>query len=396
MNIEPIKTIIKDELNIEEKQKYEMIGEELIRNNNVAVCVLAGGQGTRLGHNGPKGTFIVELKAPKSIFEIQVDSLKRAYDKFGVYTYLYVMTSKENDEETKRFFEDNDYFNYPKDKIAFFVQGEFPLTDRDKNELKDENGKLVLAPNGNGGIFKALEDEKILDRLKENNIKYLVTQNVDNILANPIDAISLGILYSNKAEIGMKSIVKGYPDERVGNIVLKDGKPTVIEYIDFPKDLSEEQDENGELKYKEAHFGVNYLSIELLERISREKLPIHEALKSNEKYGNFIKYEMFIFDGFEKAKNGLVVRVRRENEFAPIKNKEGQDSPKTAIMLYNGKFRQLKHCETSVFMRVLRVLHNIFKIYIKKYCKIVKSCIKYGCEYGKIFGNGNVPNKLIT
>ncbi len=331
--IEPIKTIIKDELSEDEKEKYSLLGKELIANSQVAVCILAGGQGTRLGHNGPKGTFIVPLKEPKSIFQIQVETLLRAYKEFGSYPNLYVMTSKDNDQITKEFFESNNFFGYPKDKIKFFVQGELPLTDRNKNPLN------AMAPNGNGGIFKALEDEGILQEMKDKNIKYLVTQNVDNILANPIDAISIGILKENNAEIGIKSIIKAYPDERVGNTVLKDGRPTVIEYVDFPKNLAEELDENGELKYKEAHFGVNYLSIDLLNRIAEEKLPIHEAYKSNDKYGDFIKYEMFIFDGFEKANNGLVIRVKREDEFAPIKNKEGNDSPETASIMYEEKYK---------------------------------------------------------
>ncbi len=280
---------------------------------------------------------MVPLDKPKSIFQIHIERNLKVYDEFGSYPNIFIMTSKDNDEVTKQYFTDNNYFGYPKDKIEFFVQGEFPLTDRNKNELKDDNGNLILAPNGNGGIFKALEDEGILQEMKEKNIKYLVTQNVDNILANPIDSISLGILSENSAEIGIKSVIKASPEERVGNIVLKDSRPSVIEYTDFSKDLAEELDENGELKYKEAHFGVNYLSIDLLNRIAEEKLPIHEAYKSNEQYGDFIKYEMFIFDGFEKANNGLVIRVKREDEFAPIKNKEGVDSPETAKELYMNK-----------------------------------------------------------
>ncbi len=340
MNIEPIKSIDENSLNEEEYKRYSQIGTEIIRNGKVAVCILAGGQGTRLGHNGPKGTFMVPLNSPKSIFQIQVETLLRAYKDYGTYVYFFVMTSKDNDDITKQFFIDNDFFGYPKDKILFFVQGELPLTDRNKIELKDDSGALIMAPNGNGGIFKALEDEGIIELMKEQNIKYLVSENVDNILANPVDAIALGILEDNKAEIGIKCVNKANPEERVGNTVLKDGRPTVIEYIDFPNDLAEELDQNGELKYKEAHFGVNYFSIDLLNRISEEKLPIHEAYKSNDKYGDFIKYEMFIFDGFEKANNGIVIHVNREDEFAPIKNKEGVDSPETAKKLYNNKYEQ--------------------------------------------------------
>ena len=278
------------------------------------------------------------LDVPKSIFQIQTETLLIAKHIYGIYPNMYIMTSKENDPITKKFFEENNYFDYPKEKIKFFIQGEYPLTDRNKIELKNENGNLEMAPNGNGGIFKALEDEGVLDEMMEQGIKYLVTQNVDNILANPIDVTALGIIEDNNSEIGIKCVVKASPEERVGNTLLKDGRPTVIEYTDFPKDLAEELDDNGELKYKEAHFGVNYFSIDLLNRIADEKLPIHEAYKSNDKYGDFIKYEMLIFDGFEKAKNGVVIRVKREDEFAPIKNKDGVDSPATAVELYNNKY----------------------------------------------------------
>ena len=340
MSIEPIKSIDENSLNEEEHKMYSQIGTEIIKNEQIAVCILAGGQGTRLGHNGPKGTFMVPLDNPKSIFQIQVETLLRAYKEYGTHVYFFVMTSKDNDEITKQFLNDNNYFGYPKDKIKFFVQGELPLTNRNKVELQNEDGSPIMAPNGNGGIFKALEDEGIIDLMKEQNIKYLVTENVDNILANPIDAIALGILEENNSEIGIKCVDKANPEERVGNTVLKDGRPTVIEYTDFPKDLASELDENGELKYKEAHFGVNYFSLNLLNRIAEEKLPIHEAYKSNDKYGDFIKYEMFIFDGFEKANNGIAIHVNRDDEFAPIKNKEGVDSPYTAKELYVKKYKQ--------------------------------------------------------
>ena len=263
--------------------------------------------------------------------------MKKCHEKYGVYLDWYIMTSIQNNEDTNNFFKENNFFGYPKENIVFFVQGELPLTTRNKIEIKDSNGNTVKAANGNGGIFKALEDENILTRMHENNINYLCACNVDNININPIDEFSLGYLIENNFEIGIKSIIKSYPDEKVGNIVLKNGKPSVIEYIDFPEEYRNEKQENGELKYSEAHFGCNYLSIALLDRIADEKLPLHEAYKSNEEYGDYIKYEMFIFDGFEKANSGVVIRVKREDEFAPIKNKEGNDSPETAIKLYESK-----------------------------------------------------------
>ena len=193
MTIEPIIPVVKEDLNEFERSKYDEIGFEAIRNGKLAVCTLAGGQGSRLGFKGPKGAFIVPFKktSPKSIFAIDAEKIKKCYEEYGAYPFWYIMTSKENDKETKFFFEDNEFFDIPKDKIIFFTQGEFPLTKESGEEIIDENGNKVMAANGNGGIFKALEDEGIIKHMKDNGVLYICTCNVDNILVNPIDSISL-------------------------------------------------------------------------------------------------------------------------------------------------------------------------------------------------------------
>ena len=342
MNIEPVKPVIKSELTEQEIKLYKDIGIDYIKNGKVAVCTMAGGQGTRLGHAGPKGTFIVPFTkiAHKSIFEINADVFKKCHKKNGVWPQWYIMTSKENDQKTREFFVENNYFDIPNEKVVFFIQGEFPLVRENGEQVLDENGKIVSAANGNGGIFKALYDEGILKDMEERQIEYLVSCNVDNILINPFDEISIGVLASKKTELGIKSIARTDAKEKVGSIVLKDGKVTVIEYIDMPKELLEAVDDEGKLLCAESHFGCNYISLDLLKRIAEEKLPIHEAHKENDKYGKYIKKEMFIFDGFEKALSSEVIRVKREDEFAPIKNMEGQDSPTTAIDLFQ-KFYNL-------------------------------------------------------
>ncbi len=336
MNIEPITPIVKESLSQEEKQKYESLGAAMLKKNKVAMCTLAGGQGTRLGHKGPKGTFIVPFTKiePMSIFEIDAKKVQKVFENYGVWPFWYIMTSKSNDEETKEFFRQNAFFGIPEENILFFVQGELPLVREDGSKVADANGNEVYAANGNGGIFKALEDEGILFHMQENHVEYICSCNVDNILVNPFDEIAIGVLKENNAELGIKSVAKANAEEKVGNIVLKDGKTTVVEYIDMPIELAKEQDEAGNLKFSESHFGCNYISLRLLKRIADESLPIHEAHKKSEEYGEYIKQEMFIFDGFEMAESACVIRVRREDEFAPIKNKEGVDSPETAIKLY--------------------------------------------------------------
>ena len=344
----PIKVSDKSSLTLEETKNYQKIGEELIKNQRVAVCTMAGGQGSRLGHEGPKGTFMVPLKVPKSIFQIATEHMLGAYKKYGVYINWYIMTSEENDEVTRKYFAENHYFGYAK-YIQFCKQGQLPLTDFNGNILLQKKDKVFKAANGNGGIFKALGDNGILEELKEKRIEYLVTCNVDNILINPLDSIMFGTIKDKNVELGIKSIIKRSPQEPVGVCCLKNGKPTVIEYIDLPKELAEAKNEDGSLKFGEVHFGCNYLSTKLLEKIVNEKLPYHSAKKKNkyiDEKGNLvtsddvnsIKYEMFIFDGFEKADSALVFRVKREEEFAPIKYKDGEDSPITAARMYEEYF----------------------------------------------------------
>lgn len=346
----PIDVIDKYSIDADENSKFTQIGEELIKSGKVAVCTMAGGQGSRLGHNGPKGTFIVPLKEPKSIFQISTEHLLDAYKKYGVYINWYIMTSEDNDLVTREYFEANNYFGYSKEHINFFKQGELPLLSLDGKILLRDKHQVYKAANGNGGIFKALEDNGIIEELKEKGIEYLATCNVDNILIKPVDCSMFGILKDKNIEIGIKSVIKRDPTERVGVCGLKDGRPSVIEYIDLPKELAEARNEDGTLKFAEAHFGSNYLSVKLLDKIANQKLPYHGAKKKNsyiDEKGNLInsdeinsiKYEMFIFDGFEMAENAIAYRVKREEEFAPIKNKEGEDSPETAVKMYEEYYR---------------------------------------------------------
>ena len=341
----PMEALDKAKLTKEELEKYRLIGEGMIVSKKVVVCTMAGGQGSRLGHEGPKGTFIVPLKEPKSIFQIAAEHMLRVYENYHVYLDWYIMTSEENDKVTRNYFEENHYFGYSKENIHFFKQVQLPLLDFNGNILLKSKSEIFKAANGNGGIFKALEDNGILEELKNNQVEYLVSCNVDNILIKPVDAIMLGVLKENQTEIGIKSIIKRDANEPVGVCCLKNGKPTVVEYIDLPKELAEEKLEDGSLKYGEVHFGCNYLSKTLLQKIADEKLPYHAAKKKNSYIDDkgelvvsnevtSIKYEMFVFDGFEKAESAIAFRVKREEEFAPIKYKEGNDSPETASKMY--------------------------------------------------------------
>ena len=345
--IEHTKFVDKYKISEEEFNKYKNIGEEIIKNGEYAVVTMAGGQGTRLGHNGPKGTYVLNVKPePKSLFEILADGIKRANSKYGITLNWYIMTSTENNDKTVQYFESQNYFGYPKNKIRFFEQGNLPLISEDGKLLVDENLHIKYAADGNGCIYKAMRKNGILDDMKSNNIKWIFIGSVDNALLNMVDPILLGLTVSEGNKIGSKSVVKRSPDEPVGVFCKKNSKPAVIEYTELPTEMARETDEEGELLFGESHIMCNLYSLEALEIISQNTLPYHSAHKKAaylDENGNMIKvtkpnaykYEAFIFDGFVFFDGISILRGRREEDFAPVKNAEGQDSPQTAVELYN-------------------------------------------------------------
>lgn len=343
--IEPIEHTIKSELPEEELQKYTKLGETAIREGKLAVVTMAGGQGTRLGHNGPKGTFDLGLDSHKSIFEILCDTMKEASEKYNVVIPWYLMTSDANNEDTIKFFEQNNYFGYPKTAVKFFIQGKLPMIDINGKILLDEDGTIKQAADGHGGIFEAMRKNGILYDMKEKCIEWVYIGGVDNILAKMVDPVLTGLAIEQGTLMAGKSLVKANPQERVGVFCKKDNKPNVIEYTEISKELAEATDENGELLYGESHILCNEFHISALEQISQNKLPYHVAFKKasylddNGKVveptePNAYKFEAFIFDAFSTVDKMSILRVKREEEFAPVKNAEGVDSPETARALY--------------------------------------------------------------
>ena len=345
--IEHIPFVDKYKLEKERKETLTKIGEDIIKNNKYAVVTMAGGQGTRLGHDGPKGTFKLDvLPKSKYLFEILAENLLRENKKYGVVIPWYIMTSTENNEKTVSFFEEHNYFGYPKEDIKFFKQGNLPLLSEDGKLLIDENYNIKIASDGNGSIYKSMKNEGILSDMKKRGIEWIFIGAVDNAILNMFDPILLGLTIDEKNEVASKSVVKANPHEKVGVFCKKDSKPAVIEYTELPDQLAEETDEEGELLYGESHIMCNLYSLKALEKIAEQNLPYHSAHKKAnylDENGNLVKsevpngykYEAFIFDGFNYFDNMTILRGRREEDFAPIKNKEGVDSPETAIKLYN-------------------------------------------------------------
>lgn len=350
--LEHIKYVDKYKLSEDKKSLYTKIGEDIIKNNKYAVVTMAGGQGTRLGHKGPKGTFKIDVRPePKFLFQILAENLEAANKKYNVTLPWYIMTSTENNKETVEFFEEHNYFGYPKDHIKFFIQGNLPLLFTNGQLVLDKDYSIKEAADGNGCIYKAMREDKILEDMENRNVEWAFIGSVDNVLLNMVDPILIGLTIEEKHEVASKSIAKKDPSERVGVFCKANGVPSVIEYSELPKEMAELRDKDGELLYGEAHIMCNLFSIKALEKISKIDLPYHVANKKtnymNEK-GEFVevtepnayKFEAFIFDAFNFFDDMSILRGRREEDFAPVKNKEGNDSPNTAKELYNNYWRK--------------------------------------------------------
>lgn len=345
MKLEPIRATVAEELSFEEIKKISFKGEKLIREGKFAVVMMAGGQGTRLGHNGPKGTFDFGLKSHKTIFEVFVDKFKEARARLGVIVPWYIMTSRENNKDTVDFFEEHHYYGYKEGIKKFFVQKELPILDENGKMILDENGFIKEGANGHGGVYEALVENGVLEEMKKDGIEWIFICGVDNVLVKLIDPILLGFSALNDYKITSVSCIKAEPQEKVGVLCKKNGKPSVVEYTEFPDELKEAINENGELAYGEGHLLMNLFHIDVIEGIAKEKLEYHVAKKKYDymdEYGNLIKatepnsykFETLLFDAFERLDKIGVLRYHREECFAPIKNAEGVDSPETARQMY--------------------------------------------------------------
>lgn len=344
--IEPLKYLDKAKLTEMQRKRFDELGEKTVRNGEYAVVTMAGGQGTRLGHQGPKGTFKLDVFGKgKYLFEILAENLKEANQKYGITIPWYIMTSKENNKQTVEFLESNNYFGYDKNFVTIFIQSELPLVNEQGKLLIGKDFKIKEASDGNGGTYASLRTSGCLADMKKRGIKWIFIGSVDNALLKMVDVTLLGMAIDKKVQIASKSVVKANPHERVGVFCKMNGHPKVIEYTELPENMAEQRDKNGELKYGESHIMCNLYTIEAVEKISNEILMYHCAHKKNayiDEDGNEViptepnsfKFESFIFDAFEFFDDIAILRGKREDDFAPVKNKDGVDSPKTAKDLY--------------------------------------------------------------
>jgi len=282
----------------------------------------------------------------KSLFEILCDKLKKANEKYKEIIPWYIMTSKENNEETIEFFKVNEFFGYPKEYIRFFMQGELPMLDTKGRILVDESGIIKEAADGHGGVFEAMFKNEIFKDMQSRKIEWVFMGTIDNPLAKLTDEVFMGIGVTKGSLLLGKSAIKKNPEERVGVFCKKNNRPGVVEYSEITEEMANLRDKEGNLLYGDLHMVCNIFNIKAIETIGVQKLPYHIAFKKakymDENGGiieptepNSYKFESFIFDAFEKVEDMVIFRTKREEEFAPVKNATGEDSPETARKLYN-------------------------------------------------------------
>jgi len=323
------------------------VGANALTAGEVGVVIVAGGSGTRLGFEGPKGTYPIGAVSGASLFQIHAEKIVAMGRRHGKPLPLYIMTSPENHETTKRFFADHD--NFGLEHVRFFVQGQLPAVDRDTGRiLLAGKGHLALSPDGHGGTLAALAapapggGPSCLDELRERGIRTLFYFQVDNPLVQIADPAFLGLHREANAEISFKVIEKYAPDERVGVVVRVGGVPQVIEYSDLPTELAERREPDGSLELWAGSIAVHILEREFIERLvaSGGQLPFHRAIKKvsyvdesgrlvQPPAPNAVKFERFIFDALPHAQRWTLVETDRTVEFEPLKNATGPDSPDT-------------------------------------------------------------------
>lgn len=331
------------------KDKFLNAGIESIKKGEVAAVLLAGGMGTRLGFDLPKGCFNVGTSHELYIFECLINNLMDVVKQCDAYIPLYIMTSEKNDGATQDFFEKHNYFGYNKDYVKFFIQDMACAVDYKGKLLLEEKGRLATSPNGNGGWFTSMVKAGLDKDLHKRNVKWINIFAVDNVCQRIADPVFVGATILGNYECGSKVVRKVEPNEKMGLLCLEDGMPSIVEYYEMSKEMSEARAEDGSLLYK---YGVilNYLfSLDKLEEIVNNKLTVHVVEKKipyiNEKgeaisptEPNGYKFELLVLDMIHMMKNNLAFEVVREREFAPIKNLHGVDSVDSAreLLVKNG------------------------------------------------------------
>jgi len=331
-------------------------GEAALRAGRVAAFTVAGGQGTRLGYDGPKGTFAVTPLKGKALFQVFAEKIKAAGLRYGRPLHWFIMTSHANHDQTEQFFAANGHFGLDKGRVHCFRQGRMPAVDFSGKILLESPGSLAMSPDGHGGSLRALHRSGALDLMESEGIDTLSYFQVDNPLIRCIDPAFIGFHLLAGSEMSSKMVPKAYAEEKVGHFCLQHGKIVVIEYSDMPLAMQREMNPGGSLRYSAGSIAIHIIDREFARRMAggrqvpRAKgqvtvgeapaLPFHRADKKiatidaagravKPEKPNGVKFEMFVFDALPFARNSVVIETARADDFSPVKNAEGVDSPKT-------------------------------------------------------------------
>lgn len=327
------------------------VGLQAIQKGEVVALVLAGGQGTRLGYDGPKGMYDIGLPSHSSLFQLLAERIRKLCELASAERLpFYLMTSPLNHQETQDFFQSMSYFGLDPSSVHFFQQGMLPCLDNNGKIIMETPGKVAMAPDGNGGIYPSLKVSGALDEMLSNGAKYLHVFSIDNVLVKPADPVFMGYCISQNADCGNKVVWKAEAHEKVGVMAEKDGGACIVEYSDISTEMAEQVDaESGRLVYGAANICNHFYTLDFIQNVVLQQMSdmYHVARKKIAQYddstkqtvtpesNNGIKLETFIFDVFPLAKNMAVLDVDREEEFAPVKNAPGSpvDSPDTARLM---------------------------------------------------------------
>jgi len=346
-DFEPAPSYAPSPSDAEQERKYAQAkksGQDLISSGKVAAFVVAGGQATRLGFDAPKGDFRISPVKNKTLFRLFAEYITAAAEKYHSVCPWYIMTSPLNHAETKLIFESNAYYGLQQEDVFMFQQGTLPNFDFDGKILLADKNTIASSPDGHGGSLKALYRSGAVDDMKRRGIEYVSYFQVDNPLINIFDPLFIGLHVLDKAEMSSKALLKTGPKERVGNFCIIDGKITVIEYSDLPDELAEKQNPDGSLLFELGSIAIHMISRGFIERLNARgdsSLPLHRAVKKipyiNDRgelvepdEPNGVKLETFVFDALPLAANSIILQTDRSEEFAPIKNATGVDSPETS------------------------------------------------------------------
>ncbi|HEY1792931.1 MAG TPA: UDPGP type 1 family protein [Opitutaceae bacterium] len=315
-------------------------GEEALRAGRVAAFTVAGGQGTRLGYDGPKGTFPVTPVRRHPLFRVFAEKILAAGRRYGRPLHWFVMTSHQNHAATEEFFRENRSFGLDPGRVHFFRQGRMPAVDFSGRILLEAKGSIALSPDGHGGSLRALDRSGALDLMASERIDTLSYFQVDNPLVRCVDPAFIGWHLLRGSQMSSKMVQKAYPEEKLGHFCMRRGRLVVIEYSDLPMELQRRTDAAGALLYGAGSIAIHVIDREFVRKMARgdHALPFHRADKKiatvdasggevKPAKANGVKFEMFVFDALPSAGNPVVIETSRADDFSPVKNAEGVDSP---------------------------------------------------------------------